>query len=384
VQNPISTETHHTANLTLAVGPQVQIPGSGGAGGFAAQLDDDTVVLAGGARSLCSRDGGKTWQDGPVLGTQFVPCRDDTVIGTAGTAGTTGERGQYELTVYASTDHARTSQRWTAPLVVPDAAEHTVGDDFKQRSSLTICNGIVELADGALVATAYGNFRTDSVPIKGFGNAGLCMYRTYTIRSNDGGKSWAYDATIAYDGATGQESFCEASLVNLGNDELLATMRTGRYAPMHQCRSLDGGQTWGQPEPTRILSLWGGLTLLENGVLVCAYGWRSVKPGNEAYVEAHADFMRRYVADSIYKEADMNDAGDYVMLSTDGGRTWTNHTLMARRPTAGYVAVGPVGPDAFIVLSHCAGAFPGVQDSPYAKYGKGSTPLARICRVEMT
>ena len=288
------------------------------------------------------------------------------------------------MAIHASTDQARTSHHWKAPLAVPDAADHTVGDDFEKRTSLVVCNGIVELANGALVAAAYGNFATDNVPIKGFGNAGLYMYRTYTIRSNDRGKSWAYDATIAYDGVTGQESFCEASLVNLGNDELLATMRTGRYAPMHQCRSLDGGRIWGRPEPTQVLSLWGGLALLDNGVLVCAYGWRPVKPGNEAYVEAHADFVRRYGADSIYKEPDAKDAGDYVMLSTDGGRTWTNHTLMAERPTAGYVTVGPVGPDAFIVLSHCAGSFPGIQDSPYAKYGQGSTPLARICRVEKT
>ena len=372
------------AGLTLDVGPHVQVPWTGGAGAFAAQLDNGTVVLAGGDKTLCSRDGGKTWQDGPVLGMQFVPCRDGTIIGTAGAAESTGQPGQYELTVYASDDNGGTSRQWTAPLAAPDAADHTVGDDFEKRTSLAICNGIVELADGALVAAAYGNFATDNVPIKGFGNAGLYMYRTYTIRSNDRGKSWAYDATIAYDGVTGQESFCEASLINLGADELLATMRTGRYAPMHQCRSLDGGRTWGRPEPTRVLSLWGGLALLDNGVLVCAYGWRPVKPGNEAYVEAHADFMRRYVADSIYKEPDKKDAGDYVMLSTDGGRTWANHTLMAQPPTAGYVTVGSVGPDAFIVLSHCAGSFPGIQDSPYAKYGQGSTPLARICRVAKT
>ena len=79
------------AGLTLDVGPQVRIPWTGGAGAFAAQLDDGTVVLAGGDRSLCSRDGGNTWQDGCVLGMQFVPCRDGTVIGTAGTAESKGE-----------------------------------------------------------------------------------------------------------------------------------------------------------------------------------------------------------------------------------------------------------------------------------------------------
>ena len=368
----------------VEVGPLVKIPWSGGYGVFSAQLNDGTIVMAAG-KTLCSRDGGKTWQDGPALGTQFVQCQDGTIIGTAGSATATDKAGHYELVVHTSTDSGKTSQTSTGSLVVMDAASYIRGDDFKKYTNLTICNGIVELADGALLATAYGNFKTDNVPIKGFGGKdGLRMYRTYTIRSNDRGKTWAYESTIAYDGVTGQESFCEASLVNLGNDELLATMRTGRYAPLYQCRSLDGGKTWGEPESTHVLGLWNGLAMLDNGVLVCAYGWRSVKPGNEAYVEAHADFMKRYVADSIYKEPDMKDAGDYVMFSTDGGRTWTHHTLMATRPTAGYVSVAPAGPDSFIMLSHGVGSFPGVTDSPYKKYGGGITPLARTCRVVTT
>jgi photosystem II stability/assembly factor-like uncharacterized protein len=366
----------------VIVGPLVKVPWKGGYGVFSAQLNDGAIIMADGGQTLKSRDGGATWQGAAVLGTQFVQCKDGTIIGLAGSAASTDKPGHYQLTVHTSTDNGQTSQNTTAPLLVMDAASYIRGDDFKKRTTLAICNGIVELDDGALLATAYGNFKTDNVPIKGFGGKdGIRMYRTYTIRSNDRGKTWAYESTIAYDGVTGQESFCEASLVNLGNNELLATMRTGRYAPLYQCRSLDGGKTWGKPESTHVLGLWNGLTLLDNGVLVCAYGWRSVKPGNEAYVEAHADFMKRYVDQSIYKEPDMKDAGDYVMFSTDGGRTWTHHTLMATRPTAGYVSVAPAGPDAFIVMSHGVGAFPGVKDSIYKKYGNGITALARIGRV---
>ena len=366
----------------IVVGPQTKIPWKGGYGVFSARLNDGTVVMADGGKMLFSRDGCKTWQDGPVLGTQFVQCKDGTIIGTDGSAKATEKPGHYEMTVYTSTDNGKTVQRSAAPVVVMEAADYMTGDDYKRRTALVICNGIVELADGSLLATGYGNFKTDKVPIKGFGGKdGLCMYRTYTIKSTDRGKTWAYESTVAYDGVTGQESFCEASLINLGNDELLATMRTGRYSPFHQCRSLDGGKTWGEPESTHVLGLWNGLAMLDNGVLVSAYGWRSVKPGNEAYVEAYEDFMKRYVDDSIYKKPDMDDAGDYVMFSTDGGRTWTHHTLMATRPTAGYVSVAPVGPDSFIVLSHGVGAFPGVKDSPYRKYGGGITALARVCRV---
>ena len=366
----------------VIVGPETKIPWKGSYGVFSARLSDGTVVMADSGKALFSRDGCKTWQDGPVLGSQFVQCKDGTIIGTAGHATATDKPGHYQLTVYTSTDIAKTVQTSTASLVVMDAADYMRGDDFKKRTTLAIHNGIIELADGGLLATATGNFKTDNVPIKGFGGKdGLRMYRTYTIRSNDRGKTWAYESTVAYDGVTGQESFCEASLINLGNDELLATMRTGRYAPLYQCRSLDGGKTWGKPESTHVLGLWNGLAMLDNGVLVSAYGWRSVKPGNEAYVEAYEDFMKRYVDDSIYKKPDMDDAGDYVMFSTDGGRTWTHHTLMATRPTAGYVSVAPVGPDSFIVLSHGVGAFPGVKDSPYMKYGSGITALARVCQV---
>ena len=366
----------------IVVGPQVRIPWSGGYGVFSARLNDGTVIMADGANLLLSRDGCKTWEKGPVLGSQFVQCKDGTIIGTDGSAKATEKPGHYTLAVYTSTDNGKTVDTSTADVVVMDAADYMTGDDFKEYTALVICNGIVELADGSLLATGYGNFKTDKVPIKGFGGKdGLCMYRTYTVKSTDRGKTWAYESTVAYDGVTGQESFCEASLVNLGDDELLATMRTGRYSPLYQCRSLDGGKTWGKPESTHVLGLWNGLAMLDNGVLVSAYGWRSVKPGNEAYVEAHADFMARYVDDSIYKEPDMKEAGDYIMVSTDGGRTWTHHTLMATRPTAGYVSVAPVGPDSFIVLNHGVGSFPGVKDSPYMKYGGGITALARVCRV---
>lgn len=61
-------------------------------------------------------------------------------------------------------------------------------------------------------------------------NPGFLPYRVFLAASDDGGWTWHFVATIAHDGVTGQESFCEEALVDLGTGELLAAIRMCRYA----------------------------------------------------------------------------------------------------------------------------------------------------------
>ena len=125
-----------------------------------------------------------------------------------------------------------------------------IGDDYKTVFQAPIVDLAHELSDGTLLALSYGNFVGDDVPISGFETKlGVApMYRTYMLSSNDDGKNWEYLSTIAYGPCkTGQESFCEPAIADFGGGELLVIMRTGRYAPLFQCRSLDGGQTWSEP-----------------------------------------------------------------------------------------------------------------------------------------
>ena len=116
---------------------------------------------------------------------------------------------------------------------------------------------LVELGDGTLLAANYGKFVGDAARAPGFEREKGKYFRnrTYLLASRDGGTQWSYLATVAYDGRTGQESFCEPSLVDLGNGELLAVMRTGHFAPLYQARSKDGGKSWGEPESLHVPGL---------------------------------------------------------------------------------------------------------------------------------
>ena len=231
---------------------------------------------------------------------------------------------------------------------------------------------VLELAEGTLLAASYGNFVGDTVPMEGFlptKGEKWFKYRTYLLASRDRGESWSYLSTVAYDGESGQESFCEPWLVELGRGELLAVMRTGRFAPMYQTRSLDGGKTWGKPESLHTLGLFPQLELLSNGVLVCSFGWRPTKNqvvGAGAPAElALQNYFRRY-RDEVGIADPSAAAGDYVMFSVDKGRTWTKPRQIARPLTRGYTALAPLGPDSCLVVSRRV-VIPGESEASVAR-----------------
>jgi hypothetical protein len=252
----------------------------------------------------------------------------------------------------------RGSTPWRETPVTVERWTELTGDDAKtQVRTLGIAGPVLELSDGTLVAGNHGNFTGDRVPMEGFvatRGEKWFKYRTYLLASTDGGESWRYRATVAYDGSTGQESFCEPGIAEVGNRELVAVMRTGRFAPMHQARSLDGGLTWGKPESLHIHGLAPQLALLSNGVLACSFGWRPFKRqrvgGGFPYEGALRDYRARYQGD-VGIDDPSAAAGDYVMFSVDGGRTWTKPRRIALPLTVGYTWLAPAGPDSLLVLS---------------------------------
>ena len=132
-------------------------------------------------------------------------------------------------------------------------------------------------------------------------------------------------------------------------------MRTGRYAPMYQVRSLDGGKTWEKPEPLKTLGLSPMMVVLSNGAVVCSFGWRPFKNipsqvDGGAYVAALEDYEQRYRA-LVGIEDPSGAAGDYVMASFDKGHTWSRPTKIADPLTAGYTLLAATGPDTCLVLS---------------------------------
>jgi hypothetical protein len=183
---------------------------------------------------------------------------------------------------------------------------------------------IVELADGSLLATMFGNFDadiTDDKVRKDF-NYGYqkIRYRTVLVRSTNGGVDWNYYSTIVYDSNAPGEGYDEPVMARTADGDLLCILRRGSAMPMVSCRSRDDGHTWSAPTmlPEYAKSVFPDLLLMSNGVLACSQG----RPDNQ------------------------------IIFSVDGtGRQWTSPTVIYADPhypqpcsTCGYTSIQEVAP----------------------------------------
>ncbi len=255
---------------------------------------------------LISSDKGKTWKrttwpddsacvavlsDGTVLAMNYM--KDVRKVAP----------GKFTYPRWISRDHWK---NWEGPLMTPVSIPQGTGgtgDDMHPFNGPLFWRSIIELPNGRLLATMYGYFEGDTVPITGFKpTQGFFKYRTMLVQSEDHGASWSLVSTVAYDPSIGQESFCEPALLRLPDGELLCMMRTGyTHDPMYLCRSQDDGRTWSKPRSTGLRGVDPRLLLLGNGLVACAYG---VKEYNGSRRE------RR------------------IMFSGDGGRTWVHKTIV--------------------------------------------------------
>jgi hypothetical protein len=326
------------------------------------RLQGGSLLLTGSDYSLRSTDRGTTWFTQPPLPGHVLQLSDGSFYLLHPGTQAADRPDEYigrriRLDSFERLD-VQTLPQWEDTLVsIPEAAAMT-GDDGTDMPTPTIFGPIVQLDDETWLAANYGNFRGDTMPMEGFlatEGQKWFKYRSYLLASTDEGESWQYLSTIAYDGRTGQESFCEPDLIHFSNGELLAVMRTGRYAPLYQVRSLDGGKSWDQPESLHTLGLAPQLVLLPNGILVCSSGWRPLKKiptmaRGGPYFVADEDYRKRYRVD-VGIDDPSSAAGDYVMFSVDKGRTWTQPIRIAEPLTSGYTRLAPTGTDSCLVLS---------------------------------
>ena len=256
--------------------------------------------------ALISSDSGKSWRrtswpgDSRCIGV----LRDGTIValGYIANVRRTGN-GEFVYPRWVSRDHWKT---WQGPLPTPvtiPQGRPGVGDDMQPFGGPLFWKSLVELPDGRLLATMYGHFEGDDVPIPHVkSRPGFNKYRTILSESKNQGASWSLVATIAYDPSVGQESFCEPALTQLPNGELLCIMRTGyTHHPMYTSRSSDSGRTWSKPVSTGLTGVDPRLITLDNGLIACVYG---------------------------VKEYDRNRRERRIMFSRDAGRTWSHNTLV--------------------------------------------------------
>lgn len=274
------------------------------------RLDDGCVI----AHGFITRDGGRSWErleGGSIpMATQL---RDGTIIGLGmRTQPIEGRPGWYSTTLARSTDRGQTVERTSCELHVPRAI---AGIGHAPAAGPLLWRSIVEMPDGALLVAAYGWFEGDDSPVPG--QPGSCYYRTFVSRSEDRGETWEYLATVAYDPAIGTEGYCEPVIRLLPDGDLLALLRTGGDSrpyhldnPLCVTRSSDGGRTWEEPQRTGFEGVSPDLCVMSDGTLACSTG----RPGA------------------------------WLLLSDDGGRTWTDAVSIDATRYSGYTAVCEVEP----------------------------------------
>ncbi|MBT7303733.1 MAG: exo-alpha-sialidase [Victivallales bacterium] len=300
--------------LTVAFGKTVElVPGAIYQSLF--RFRDGRLAVAG----QHSDDQGATWHPGPTLSTGFHESEDGTLI-NLGFRTKMLSPGVFETPLVQSTDGGKTVSRLTARLNIPEGTGG-MGDDGKRYGGPLVDHAIVRCRDGSLLATMYGYFKTDTVLCPTFPPEwGLYKYRTFVIRSTDGGRIWDYWATVAYDPKVGLESFCEADLLTLPNGDILCFMRTGgsggKHTPLHLSVSRDDGKTWEKSRPIADRGVWPSACRMASGVLVVTYG----RPDN------------------------------WLAFSLDDGKTWGGHTRFARGESSNYNSIEEVAPGKLLVV----------------------------------
>src|SRR5690606_6663209 len=128
--------------------------------------------------------------------------------------------------------------------------------------------------------------------------------RTMLVASEDGGRTWDFVSTIAFAQDSPGDGYCEPVLATAADGSLLCVLRRGGGLPLGQCRSVDGGATWSEPELLLGHGVDPDLCLMSSGVLACTYG----RPGM------------------------------HIMFSEDGcGRQWSHATEIGNWPSSTYM-----------------------------------------------
>lgn len=290
-----------------------------------------------------SFDGRKTWQEwkhgpehgrGPITEGSCVQLRDGRILLFDVHAEHVGNK-RFETSYWVSKDGFRTLQ---GPLkysfTLPDAEVGGVDDRGEPISRMYLRRSVLELKNGDLLATVYGRFVSDTMPVEY--HPSMKKMRSLLMRSTDQGRTWTFVSTISADPVE-QEGPAEPVLVQLQHGphagRLICQVRTGRENPIYQCESDDEGRTWTPIVPLRwtyskygrqreIVGTDPDLIEMSDGTLVMSFGH---KP-------------------------DYQDHGNDLAFSVDQGRTWTQVTRISSTLTQAYTGVREVAPGELFVV----------------------------------
>jgi len=230
----------------------------------------DATVLHPVDGMVISHDNGVTW-DAPILRnpdfylTSLIKLKDGTLLGM-GYIAYYLDSSHATVHVWKSPDNGKTWNHNTGTVTFPKNIKNEGG-----WSSIVFHRNLILMADGSLQGPMYGRYSEDA------------KYRCIWVKSTDTGANWSVVSTIAYDGKTGSEGFCEPVVARCADGSLLCVMRIGGSEPMVQCRSTDNGLTWIDPvkvfsraapgiTESQTYSVDPDLCLMSNGVLAMSFG----------------------------------------------------------------------------------------------------------------
>ncbi len=170
------------------------------------------------------------------------------------------------------------------------------------------------LRSGVRLVAVYGRLHGDKTG------------RTFVLRSDDDGKTWWF-LPLAADPA-GRVTLNETALVENGDGQVIAMMRSEPSAGGHLYQSVsdDGGITWSPPHRTEIWGYPAHLLRLDDGRILCSYGYRRGAIGVRAVLSA--DGGRTWDTDNVLViRSDGNDPGSDngypISVETEPGEVFT-------------------------------------------------------------
>ena len=344
--------TTTAAGYTLTLGERLHLPtvGSFPADPFLHRLPNGRLMAHGYACDIWgfqSADQGRTWYVVPWgMGCSMLNCRDGSVLAMdylTYPADDAPNGPYFGRGRWLTPDYDNPGNPFQATLHIPGALP-IVDDTGRYGGGPSFWRSIVELDDGTLLASGYGNFDHNDAPPLGYpAEWGMRRFESFVMESADRGHTWHLRAIIAGDATTGQEGFCEPVMVHLGGGELLAVMRTGRAAPLYQARSLDNGFTWSRPESLHVPGVDPSLIRLSGGTVVLGWGTRVPDaPWDRANLD---DYQTRYVEGE--GDPPLTPAG-FIALSRDGGRTYSRPVQLDEGIGQSYTALVETEPGAIL------------------------------------
>jgi len=248
--------------------------------------DGDVVMLR-------SRDGGKTWGDRQVIGGIpdvderegcGIQLSDGTILVHVFVNKLYRADGQYNyswardvrfshetlhLGIYtiASKDDGKT---WSAPHYVD-----TKGMPFSDLEGPA--DAPIEMPDGSVLmpVMAY-NVRGD-----------IDNQAAVVLKTVDQGKTWQHWSTVVEDPGGKQGHFQEPALVRTRTGRLVMAVRNqGPENAIWTAWSDDNGKSWTKAQPTPMIGHPPDLIQLQDGRLLCTYGYRAGRHGDPAGIRA--------------------------------------------------------------------------------------------------